>query len=556
MCDMFSILRSSMNHSPSSHVYSRREMLSLSGKIAIASTLAPHFCFAKIENSSNIFGSVVGDSVAAKIGETVLKEGGNAIDAAVATALAAAIVSPSKCGIGGYGGHATIGRADGKITSIDFNSAAPAAAREDMFPLDEKGNVKGNLNSHGWLAAAVPGTMAGLQLALERYGTRSLRDVLAPSIQLCEEGVYLAPIKGIDDASRNDPRPDSTQTDSSAGRAKQRNLALAKLLKTLAKRNSVESFYHGDIARKIAEAFQKNGGLVTFEDMSAYRAREVEPVKLDWNGMTIHTAPLTSPGLMLLEAMSILKTLDWEKLSAQERLHAKIEALRIAWADRNEFFGDPEKVKVPVEKLVSSNHIGQMAEKVRAALKAQKPVSLKNDSSKDAGTINITAADRQGNMIALTLTHGGSFGARVSVEELGMVLGHGMWRFNPRPGHPNSPGPGKRAVNNMCPTIVTREGKPIFALGAAGGTRIPNTIYEVLINYVGLNQSMDEAMNAPRVDTTGELKLGLEKTHSPDEEKFLQKIGYNTSYVNSAYVSAVSFDAKTKECRGISNGGA
>src|SRR6185503_3357391 len=144
--------------------------------------------------------------------EKVLRDGGNAIDAAIAMAFAAGITSPSKCGVGGYGGHAVIALAGGKkITSIDFNSMAPAAARADMFPLEPNGRVKGGVNSTGWLAAGVPGTVAGLELALQRHGTRSLRDILAPAIQMCEEGVYVAAVKGIDDASLNDPRPDSEQ---------------------------------------------------------------------------------------------------------------------------------------------------------------------------------------------------------------------------------------------------------------------------------------------------------------------------------------------------------
>ncbi len=536
--------------------YSRREMLSLTGKAVAAGTLGAEFCFAAKENFANNFGAVVGEPAAAKIGEAILAEGGNAIDAAIATAFAAGITSPSKCGIGGYGGHAVIALANGKVTAIDFNSTAPAKAREDMFPLDAKGRVKGNLNYHGWLAAAVAGTPAGLQLALERYGTRSLREILAPTIRLSEEGVVLPPetqTQAALDASRNNPSPDSSHPPGNGQKSK--NLQLTQLFKTLAERNSADSFYRGDIAQKIANAFQKNGGLVTVDDLADYRAREVAPLKFDWNGKTIHTAPLTSPGLMLLEAMSILKSLDWAKFSARARLHAKLEALRIAWADRAQFFGDPEKITVPIKKLLSSPYVDEMKTKVRRALQAGKPVPLKIDSLDDEGTVNISAVDRHGNMIAITLTHGSGFGARVSVEELGMVLGHGMWRFDPRPGHPNSPGPGKRAVNNMCPAVVSRGGKPVMAVGGAGGTRIPNSVFEVLLNYVGLGASLDDAMKSPRLQTTGTLKLGLEKNHPDGDANFLKNIGYNISTSPGAYVSAVSFDVKTGIARGISSGG-
>jgi gamma-glutamyltranspeptidase/glutathione hydrolase len=528
--------------------------LALTGRVAIAGALASSSPLAADEKSSGTFGAVVGDPVGIKVGEKILKDGGNAIDAAIATAFAVGIVSPSKCGVGGYGGHAMISLAGGKKTvAIDFDSFAPAAARPDMFPLDPNGQVRGNVNIHGWLAAGVPGTVAGLELALTRHGTRTLRDVLAPAIQMCEEGVYVVPVKGIDDASRNDPRPDSAQ-DSPLPREKQRNLALAGLLKTLAARNSTDSFYRGDIAAKIASAFQKNGGLVTKDDLAAYRARELAPLTIEWNGMTVHTVPLPATGLLMLQAISILKAIDWQTLSATRRMHAKLEALRIAWVDRTRTFGDPEFVNVPVEQLLSRAYTAEMAAKVSVALASEKPVPLKVDPSHAGGTTHISAADRQGNMIAITLTHGGGFGARVSVDELGIILGHGMSRFDPRPDLPNSPGPRKRPLTNMCPSIVTRNGVAVLAVGAAGGTRIPNSVCEVLLNYVGLGASMETALAAPRVDTNGTLDLGIDKRHSAEDEAFFKKIGYTVTRRPSAYVGAASFNPATGHTEGIGAG--
>jgi gamma-glutamyltranspeptidase/glutathione hydrolase len=310
---------------------------------------------------------------------------GNAIDAAVATAFAVGIVSPSKCGVGGYGGHAMIwSAANRRITAIDFDSIAPAAARPDMFPLDANGQVKGNVNIHGWLAAGVPGTVPGLELALTRYGTRPLARHARAAIQMCEEGVYVVPAKGIDDASRNDPRPDSAQ--GSPPPEKQRNLALGRLLKTLAARNSTETFYRGDIAEESRRISKRTGGLVTKEDLAAYRARELAPLTIDWNGMGIHCVPLPSSGLLMLETIAILKALDWPKLSAAERMHAKLEALRIAWADRARTFGDPDFVTVPVERLISPGYAGERAAQVSTAVRAQKPVPLEVDPSRTGGT--------------------------------------------------------------------------------------------------------------------------------------------------------------------------
>ena len=531
----------------------RREILALTSRAALAGALLPNLSFGANESSTNSFGAIVGDKVGAKVGEKILRDGGNAIDAAIGAAFAACIASPSMCGIGGYGGHAMIALAGGKkVTAIDFNSVAPAAARADMFPLDESGRVKGGINTTGWLAAGVPGTVAGLELALQRYGTRSLRDTLAPAIQLCEGGTHVAAVKGIDDTPRNDPKADLDQA-GGLPPAKKRNLALAALLKTFATRNTADSFYRGDIAGKIADCFKRNGGLVTREDLAAYHAREVVPLALEWNGATVHTAPLTAAGLLFLDAFSTLKVLNWPAMDRPQQLHAKLEALRIAWSDRQLNFGDPEFVKVPVEKLLSSTHATACAEKVLAALKTRKPVALDVDPSRAGGTTHISAVDRHGNMIAITLTHGGSYGARVAVPEFGVVLGHGMSRFDPRPGLPNSPGPRKRPINNMCPTIVTRAGVPVLAVGAAGGTRIPNSVYEVLLNHVALGAPMETAMASPRLDSNGTLKLGLEKKYSDDDEAFFKSLGYATSRGPSANVSAVSFDPKSREARGLSN---
>jgi gamma-glutamyltranspeptidase/glutathione hydrolase len=529
-------------------------MLNVTGKVMLAGALAGTPGRAADEKSSGPFGSVVGDPVAVKVGQKILKDGGNAIDAAIATAFAVGIVSPSKCGVGGYGGHAMISLAGGKKTiAIDFDSMAPAAARPDLFPLDEKGQVKGNVNIHGWLAAGVPGTVAGLELALTRYGTRPLRDILAPAIQMCEEGVYVVPVKGVDDASRNDPRPDSAQGGPGTAQ-KKRNQALGRLLKTFAARNSADSFYRGDIAETLASAFQRNGGLVTTADLAAYRAHELAPVSIDWNGASIHTVPLPASGLLMLEAMAILKALQWPKLTERQRLHAKLEALRIAWADRTHTFGDPEFVNVPVEKLISSSYAAEMAEKVSLALRSEKPVPLTVDPSHAGGTTHISAADRHGNLIAITLTHGGGFGARVTVDELGIVLGHGMSRFDPRPGLPNSVGPRKRPLTNMCPSMVTRNGVGILATGAAGGTRIPNSVFEVLLNSVGLGATMEVAMAAPRLDTNGTLEIGLDKRHPAEDDAFFTKLGYTVSRRPSAYVGTVSFDPASGQVQGLSAG--
>lgn len=542
----------------------RREMLKWVGKAAVTGALMPHLSFAQHRKTSinNRVGVVVGDMVAEQVGQKILADGGNAIDAAVGAALATCVTSPSRCGIGGYGGHMIIGLAGKKkIIAIDYNSMAPAAARPDMYPLDEKGEVKDRTNFHGWLAVGVPGTMAGFELALKRYGTKSLRELLQPAIEFARDGFPLAAgqalaIRGAQARFRNDPG--SAKIYLKDGQPIKtgemlRNPELAELLSTLAERNSAESFYRGDIGECIGAAVQKNGGLLTSKDMAAYHAREVEPLQLSWNGFTVFTAPLTAGGLTVLEELAILKALNWQKLKPEpSATHARLEALRLAWKDRLELLGDPEQAKVPVARLLSSGYAMEQANKIRAAVKALKPLDIEIQNKSADGTTNLSAVDQHGNMIAMTFTHGGGFGAQVTVEGLGLTLGHGMSRFIPRPGHPNAPGPHKRPLHNMCPSLVTQKGIPLVAVGAAGGVKIPNTIFDILTGFVAQRKTAEQAIAAPRWHCMGTLEVALEAAWPETEAIYLKQIGFKVAAGSGASASAVAFDSKTGECRGES----
>jgi len=327
--------------------------------------------------------------------------------------------------------------------------------------------------------------------------------------------------------------------------------ALAKFLSTLAKRNSVETFYRGDIAQEIADAFQKNGGLVTTKDLAAYHAREVTPYKLDWNGSTVFTAPLGSGGLTVLEGLSILKALDWEKIPASPAAsHARLEALRLVWKDRAELLGDPDFVKVPIERLLSKDYARELAGKIQATVKAQQPLPLKFEAIKQLGTTSLSCADQHGNLVAVTLTHGSSYGAQVVVNELGMVLGHGMARFDPRPGRANSVAPGKRPLHNMCPSLLVRDGKAVLAIGAAGGTKIPNALFDFFTSYIARGQSMPQALDAPRLNSTGTLTVEVESGWPKAEVDYFKKIGYKVGERLGASVSVATFDPATGEFQG------
>jgi len=477
----------------------------------------------------------------------VFAEGGNVFDAVVAGGLAAAIASPYQFGIGGYGGCATLATAGGKrITSVDFNTVAPAAFKPDIF--QAKGNQQPTRNDFGWLATGVPGILAGLQWLLDHCGTRKLDELVQPAIRLARDGVPVddkladalrlaAKELGRDSASKKlyfaGDRPLKTGEHL-------RNPQLADLLATLAKRNLVESFYQGDIAQTIADAFKKNGGLVTAQDLRNYRAREVAPLSLRWNDLTLHTAPLTAGGLTVLQALRTLQALRWQQQpEGWRRTHLCLEALRLAWRDRLTLLGDPEGAEDPSERLLSADYARESASGIEAAVKAGKILTHRITPRHQGGTIHLSGADAQGNFVAVTLTHGEAFGARVTVEGLGLTLGHGMSRFETDPSHPNAPGPGKRPLHNMCPTVLTRAGRPLLAIGGRGGRKIPNALFEALLQFVVLGRSVDEALAAPRPQADGSSTVALEKQWPAKELPELRKVGYRVETQTSAVLSAV-----------------
>ncbi|MBI1357141.1 MAG: twin-arginine translocation signal domain-containing protein [Acidobacteria bacterium] len=502
-------------------------------------------------------GAVVGEPRAAAAGLAMLEIGGNAVDAIVAAALTAGVTAVQMCGSGGYGGHMTLAFADsGKVTSIDFNTLSPAALTEDRFAPNADGTVPGQINQFGWLASGVPGTLAGMDLALREFGTKSFAQAVAPAIRHAQEGfpVDAALARSIASAKEQllaDPAAAALLCPNGKPLAEgdhYENPDLGAMLDELAKAGSTEPFYKGDIAEKIVAAFQSNGGIVTMEDFAAYEAKVVEPLKMQWRGDELFTAPLTAGGLTIFEALSILDAAGYPAMKAPlEQTHAWLEALRICWKDRLELFGDPQKSEDPTERLLSKAYAEESAARVRKAVEGGKPLDIEIDYLEQVGTIHLSAADGAGNMAALTLTHGGGFGARVAVPGLGLLLGHGMSRFDPRPGHPNSPGPRKRPLHNMCPTIVRRDGKPTLAVGARGGRRIPNCVLSVLLDYSREGSSVQQAVAAPRMHVEGGLAVGLDEPWEQAARDRLTEIGYTVSKASVAVASAVGLDPASGE---------
>lgn len=541
-------------------ICNRREALKVAA-CALAASALPRRLTAEEPARAN--GWVEGHPIAADVGRKMLADGGNAVDAITAAALAVGVAAPHQTGPGGYGGHMTLALDGGKtVTAIDFNSAAPGAATEDLFAPGADGKVKDAINTFGWLATGVPGVLAGVQLALDRHGTKSFADVVGPAAALAHDGIKVdtslanairaaAPRLRMDPGSAKLLLPDGEPP--KAGTVL-RNADLAAMLEQLGKAKTVEPFYRGDIAQRIAAAFKSGGGLVTAEDLAAYRAREVKPLSLSWRGHTLWTPPPSAGGATVLQTLAILKALNWDGWKADDpkTTRACLESLRLAWDDRLTYLGDPGKGPAAAERLLGDAHVKRQAERVAKALADGKPVETATDGRPAGGTIHLSAADGKGNWAAMTLTHGGAFGAQVTVPGLGLTLGHGMSRFDPRPRHPNSPGPGKRPLHNMCPTIVLRDGKPVLAVGGRGGRRIPNAVFAVLAAFVGRGASAEEALAAPRLHTEGGLTLVLEALWADADVARFKTAGYSVSRAASAVVSAVWVDAKSGEVRGKS----
>jgi gamma-glutamyltranspeptidase/glutathione hydrolase len=483
-------------------------------------------------------GAIVGQAQAAEEGLRVLSSGGNAVDAAVTAALVAGVVALPSCGIGGYGGAMVIALANGKVTAIDFNTTAP-----------EKSPA--TVHKHGWLAAGVPGTLAGLDLALHRYGTIAFRQALQPAIHAIQAGFLVSEplarsIQNLAPVLRRDPASEALLCPGGkplgAGDTF-RNPLLARMLSKLAMDNTTADFYEGGIARHLAREFENNGGRVTLKDLRSHRALEVRPIRLAWGDFEICTAPLTAGGATSLQALAALRTLDYTGL---ERDHARLESLRLAWRDRLELFGDGVD---PSEQL-SAEYAASAARRLRVAVESHKPIEMPARRLTASGTIHISAADKFGNMVALTLTHGDGFGACVTVPGLGLILGHGMSRFADIPGHPNCIGPRKRPLHNMCPTAVLRKGIPVIALGATGGRRIPNAIYDVLCRLLLDLAGLRDAVAAPRQNTTGGMEVSLTQNWPPESAGYLRKLGFQVVTGPAASLHAVSSGPKFEVASG------
>lgn len=464
-------------------------------------------------------GMVVSASrLASEVGIEILKKGGNAVDAAVAVGFALAVTYPAAGNIGG-GGFMVIRFNDGKSTAIDYREKAPLNSYEKMYQ-DSAGNFLPALSQEGTTSAGVPGSVAGLIYALEKYGTMKLSDILQPAVKLAEEGFLLdyqlaqsinfyyqdfLKYPSSKKIFTNNDRPFNegdlfVQKD------------LAHTLKLIAE-NGRDGFYKGEVAKRLVAQIQSLGGILTQEDLDNYFPVERLPLAGTYRGYEIITmGPPSAGGITLLQTLNILenKTFSRDDWSSSNYIHTITEALKYSFADRSKYLGDPDFYPVPVDKLISKSYARELFQRISDSAVPSIEINpgryLSFEESKE--TTHYSVIDKEGNAVSTTTTLNSSFGSRIVVEGAGFLLNNEMDDFSSKPGEPNQFGligseanriqPGKRMLSSMTPTIITKNEKPVLILGSPGGSTIPTVVLQVILNYLDFGMDIQQAVNAPR----------------------------------------------------------
>ncbi|HTA21985.1 MAG TPA: gamma-glutamyltransferase [Terriglobales bacterium] len=498
--------------------------------------------------------------LASRAGVDIMQAGGNAVDAAVATGFALAVVHPEAGNLGG-GGFMLIRMADGATHFIDYREKAPAAATANMY-LDPQGKVIEDASVVGYKAIGVPGSVAGMVYAEKKYGKLTLKQVIAPAIKLAREGFALAWEDAHDLRAEESLAtfPDSRRIFQRDGKYYEqeeifRQPELARTLERIAA--DPDDFYHGAMARELATFIQNGGGLLTAEDLDKYEVKERESVRGRYRGYDIISAPPPSAGgTALIEILNILEGYDLAKLGnrSSQSIQLTVEAFRRAYFDKSEFMGDPDFSRIPVAQLIDKKYGAAWRESIdpahatpskdlkRPAIFSEleqyarqnlQPMAVREPDH----TTHYSVVDSEGNAVSVTTTLNDSFGSRVTAGNLGFLLNDEMDDFAAKPGVPNlyglvqgsanSIGPGKRPLSSMTPTIVLKDGKLFLVLGSPGGARIPTTIANILMAVVDYGMNIQEAVNTPRFHHQWlPDQVSVEQWFSPDAIKSLKQMGH------------------------------
>ncbi|MDO5091779.1 MAG: gamma-glutamyltransferase [Cardiobacteriaceae bacterium] len=489
------------------------------------------------------------EALASQVGLDILKQGGNAVDAGVAVGFALAVTLPRAGNIGGGGFMLIHDAKKNETVAIDYREKAPAAAFRDMY-LDDKGDaVEEKSRFHG-LAVGVPGTVDGLLMALEQYGTMPRDAVLAPAIKLAEEGMVVTPglatsLKGLEERLKKWPSTAKIffREDGSLFQPgdvlKQPELAAS--LRRIAEKGR-DGFYQGEMAEKIVAAVKAADGLMTLEDLQNYQAIKREPVRGDYRGYEIVSMPPpSSGGIHIIQILNILEGYDLKASghNTAQTIHRMAEAMQLAYADRAEYLGDPDFVKVPVKGLTSQSYADKLREsiddsKARPATEVRHSDPLPYESDQ---TTHYSVVDKDGNAVSNTYTLNFSYGTGLVAEGTGILLNNEMDDFSAKPGVPNAYGliggdanaveGGKRPLSSMSPTIVFKDGKPFIVTGSPGGSRIITTVLQIVSNVIDHDMNIAEATHAARIhDQWAPDEIRVEHALNGDTVRLLEGMGH------------------------------
>lgn len=495
--------------------------------------------------------------LASEVGRDILKKGGNAVDASVATAFALAVTLPSAGNIGGggfmiYHGHG------GNATAINFREKAPIAATREMY-LGEDGKIRNNVNHDSILAVGVPGTVAGLFKAHSNYGTLNWKELLDPAIALAENGFKIGPdISWFSEwvYEHKEAYPSTAEVFLRNGEPlKTGELFVQKDLAETLKRirdKGVDGFYSGRTAKLLAQFMAENHGLITNEDLKNYQAQEMEPIRGTYRGYEIiGMPPPSSGGIAVVEMLNILEGYDLKAfgLNSAESLHLLTEAMRRAFADRALFLGDPDfNPDIPLNKLISKSYARDLRQSImlkKASISDSANFNKAQLQYESPETTHISVVDKEGNAVSMTYTLEQSYGSKMLVRGAGFLLNNEMGDFNPIPGYtdtsgligtePNQIASEKRMLSSMSPTIVAKDGKPVIVIGSPGGRTIINTVLEVVVNMIDYDLDIAKAIESPRIhhqwlpDVTYFETWGF----SQDTEEIYRQMGHEIKYRES-----------------------
>ncbi|MEM8722221.1 MAG: gamma-glutamyltransferase [Cyanobacteria bacterium P01_G01_bin.39] len=481
---------------------------------------------------------------ATQVGLKILKDGGNAIDAAVGVGYALAVTDPC-CGNIGGGGFMLVHLADGSETFINFRETAPQQATSDLY-LDDQGNLIEDLSTDDYLAVGIPGTVKGLNYALDKYGTMERSQIIEPAIELADQG-YILQQGDVDIYRAGKERllePEAAriflQDDNQTYQAGDKLLQpdLAQTLRLISENR--DAFYQGEIAQKVVTASQENNGILSLSDFANYQVTEYAPVGCNYRGYQVTSSPPPGGGTTVCQMLNILSGYDLTELGNRtpQSLHHLFSAMLFAFGDRNRYLGDPDFVDNPLDKLLSDEYAASLRQKIAFEAIDPESVYTTNVQREGTNTTHYSVVDSQGNAVAVTYTINSYFGAGVVAPGTGFLLNNEMDDFTTKVGEANQFGlrqgeaniiePGKRPLSSMSPTIVTKDGQVVLVTGSPGGSTIPTTVLQVITNVVDYGMDLDQAVNHPRLHYQGlpDRILSEAQAITPETLRGLQLRGY------------------------------